>query len=392
MNEKEQKSADEKEQPKQEGAEANSVAEEKKEENTAPAAVKKGSAGIILVIILSLAWYLAADRFTPYTQQARVQGFVIGVAPKVGGVVTEVWVKNDEKVTVDQSLFEIDRSQYEIALKRAQSDLENTLKKIGAGTAGVESAKANLLAAKANETKAEQDASRQERLYKEDKGSISVRRLETSRSTLAQARAKVLAANAEIQRAIEQKGGEGEDNAQFKSALSAVEKANLDLENTVVRASASGIVTDLRADVGLFAGAGSPVLTLIAIQDFWIRAEFTENNLGHMRVGDPVELVVDALPGKVFNGKVRSIGLGVSAGQPPPAGTLPTIENNRDWLRQSQRYPVIIETDEDQHGALQNHVRVGGQVEVMVYTREAGLLKSIGKWYIRAMSWFSYAY
>jgi multidrug resistance efflux pump len=111
-----------------------------------------------------------------------------------------------------------------------------------------------------------------------------------------------------------------------------------------------------------------------------------------MRVGDPVELVVDALPGKVFNGKVRSIGLGVSAGQPPPAGTLPTIENNRDWLRQSQRYPVIIETDEDQHGALQNHVRVGGQVEVMVYTREAGLLKSIGKWYIRAMSWFSYAY
>jgi len=354
--------------------------------------VKIGSVGIMLVIILSLTWYLAADRFTPYTQQARVQGFVIGVAPKVGGVVTRVWVKNDEIVTVDQSLFEIDRSQYEIALKRAESDLQNTISQIGAGTAGVESAKANLLAARANETKAEQDARRQERLYKEDKGSISVRRLETSRSTLAQARAKVLVARAEIQRAIEQKGGEGEDNAKLKSALSAVEKATLDLENTVVRASANGMVTDLRADVGLFSGAGSPVLTLIAIQDFWIRAEFTENNLGHMRVGTPVDLVIDALPGKVFGGKVTSIGLGVAAGQPPPAGTLPTIENNRDWLRQSQRYPVIINIDEDQREQLRGHVRIGGQVEVMAYTEEAGLLKTIGKWYMRVMSWFSYAY
>ena len=384
MSDNEQEATTEEKQPKED--------EVKEEEITAPASVKKGSAGIMLVIILSLAWYLTADRFTPYTQQARVQGFVIGVAPKVGGVVTSVWVKNDEAIALDQPLFEIDRSQYEIALKRAQSDLENTIKQIGAGTAGVESAKANLLAARANETKARQDAMRQERLYKEDKGSISVRRLETSRSTLAQARAKVQMAKAEIQRAIEQKGGEGEDNAQLKSALSAVEKATLDLENTVVRASANGMVTDLRADVGLFAGAGSPVLTLIAIQDFWIRAEFTENNLGHMRVGTPVELVVDALPGKVFSGKVGSIGLGVAAGQPPPAGTLPTIENNRDWLRQSQRYPVIINIDKEQHGQLQGHVRIGGQVEVMVYTEEAELLKTLGKWYMRVMSWFYYAY
>jgi multidrug resistance efflux pump len=366
--------------------------EVKAEVNTAPASVKKGSVGIMLVIILSLAWYLAADRFTPYTQQARVQGFVIGVAPKVGGVVTRVWVKNDETIAVGQALFEIDRSLYEIALKRAQSDLENTLKKIGAGTAGVESAKANLLAARAGETKAKQDAGRLERLYKEDAGSISVRRLETARSTLAQARAKVAVARAEIQRATEQKGGEGEDNVQLKSALNAVEKATLDLANTVVKASANGIVTDLRADVGLFAGAGKPVLTLIATQNFWIRAEFTENNLGHMRVGTPVEVVVDALPGKVFTGKVSSIGLGVASGRPPPAGTLPTIDNNRDWLRQSQRYPVIIEIDEDQHEQLRNHVRIGGQVEVMAYTEEAVLLNTIGKWFIRAMSWFSYAY
>ena len=82
MSDNEQEATTEEKQPKEE--------EVKEEEITAPASVKKGSAGIMLVIILSLAWYLTADRFTPYTQQARVQGFVIGVAPKVGGVVTSV--------------------------------------------------------------------------------------------------------------------------------------------------------------------------------------------------------------------------------------------------------------------------------------------------------------
>ena len=362
------------------------------EDNTAPDSVKKGTIGILLVIFISLTWYLSSDRYTPYTQQARIQGFVVGVAPKVAGVVTKVWVKNNETVAAGQPLFDIDRSQYEIALKQAQSELEKTENQVGAGSAGVDSAEANLLAAKANATKAEQDAKRQERLYKEDKGAISVRRLEMARATMAQAQAKVSAASAEVERAIEQKGGEGEDNAQLKSALSAVEKAALDLENTKVKASARGVTTDLRADVGQFASAGNPVMTLIAIQDFWISAEFTENNLGHMRVGTPVDIVIDAIPGRVFSGKVRSIGLGVAAGQPPPAGNLPTIDNNRDWLRQSQRYPVMIKIDPGQNEQLRDHVRIGGQVEVMAYTEKAWLLKLIGKIFIRVMSLFSYAY
>ena len=209
---------------------------------------------------------------------------------------------------------------------------------------------------------------------------------------MAQAQAIVSVAKAEIQRAIEQKGGEGKDNAQLKSALSAVEKATLDLENTVVKASSRGVITDLRADVGQFAGTGSPVMTLIAIQDFWVSAEFTENNLGHMQVGTPVEIVIDAIPGKIFSGKVRSIGLGVAVGQAPPAGNLPTIENNRDWLRQSQRYPVMIELDPGQSEQIRDHVRIGGQVEVMAYTEKASLLKLTGKIFIRVMSLFSYAY
>lgn len=159
-----------KQQPNSDEAKADEVQANstQSDEKSAASSVKIGTAAILLVIIASLTWYLLFDRFTPYTSQARIQGFVVGVAPKVAGVVTRVWVKNNQEVATDQALFEIDRSQYEIALKRAQSDLENTQRQIGANTAGIESAQASLLAAQANKTRAKQDADRQERLYKED--------------------------------------------------------------------------------------------------------------------------------------------------------------------------------------------------------------------------------
>jgi multidrug resistance efflux pump len=354
-------------------------------------AVRNGGIGVALVILLSLTWYLLADRFTPYTTQARVQGYVVGVAPKVAGMVIEVWVRNNQDVEEGQQLFAIDASQYQIALDKANSDLANARRQVGAGSATVEAARANLAAAQANELKARQDASRLERLRAEDPGTISLRRLEISQATLVQARAQVRAAEADIQRAIEQMGGaDAENNTILDTALTAVDKAKLDFANTVVTAPSSGIITDLRTDVGLFAGTGSPVVTLIAIHDVWISAEFTENNLGHLRQGSPVEILFDALPGRIFTGKVRSIGLGVSAGQAPPPGTLPAIDNDRNWLRQAQRFPVIIGFDPAQDPALREQLRVGGQASVMAFSEGHGVLELLGRAYLRLMSLLSY--
>src|SRR5204862_5147318 len=113
----------------------------------------------------------------------------------------------------------------------------------------------------------------------------------------------------------------------------AIEKAELDLARTKVVAPARGLVTDLRTDIGHFAQAGAPAMTLITIHDMWIDADMTENNLGNIDPGDAVAIVLDVLPGEVLKGRVRSIGYGVSSGQaPPPPGTLPTIQNSRDWL------------------------------------------------------------
>ncbi len=360
----------------------------------APKAVKRGGATVAIVILVSLVWYLAADRFTPYTTQARVQGYVVGVAPQVSGTVAEVLVQNNQEVQAGQVLFRIDPAQYEIALAKARSDYENALRQVDAGDAGVDAARANLRSALANLDKAEKDTARLERLYEEDPGTISTRRLEVSRATLDSSRAAVAAAEAGVSQAIEAMGGaaDEETNTILKTARQGVKKAELDLERTVIKASTRGVITDLRTELGMFAGAGSPVMTLVSFHDVWIQADFTENNLGNMAPGTPVEILFDVLPGEVYEGEIANIGLGISASQPPPPGTLPSISNSRDWLRPAQRFPVIVRFPVDQDPELRSHLRVGGQASVMAYSEKAWLTALLGRFYLRVMSFFAYAY
>ena len=355
---------------------------------------KKGLKWVLLLILLSLAWYLLADRYTPYTQQARVGAFVIPVAAEVAGRVIRVNVRNNQDVKAGDVLFEVDPQPYQIAVDRARADLESTRRQIGASTAGIASAQANLRAAQANELKARQDNQRLEGLYRDDPGTISVRLLEVSRANREQAVSQVAAARAEVQRAREQEGGSEEENALLRSAATALSKAELDLANTQIRARSAGLITDLRTDVGQFAAVGSPVMTLIAIHDVWISADMTENNLGRVRVDTPVAIVLDALPGEVFEGRVRSVGYGVSVGQTPPPGTLPTVQNSRDWLRPAQRFPVIIEFSKDSMAKLQDSqaIRTGGQAEVMAFPTEGNPLNPLGRLFVGLMSWLSYAY
>lgn len=354
-------------------------------------AVQRGTLGLLLLIGFSLVWYLFADRYSPYSSQARVQAFVVPVAPEVSGPIKRVMVKNNQPVAAGQPLFELDDSQYRIALAKARSDYSAARDSIDAASAGVASAEANLRVARAGLLKASQDASRQEKLFSEDPGAISVRRLEIARATLEESRGRVEAAEAQVRQAREQEGGPLDSNAKLLSAQQAVEKAELDMKRTVVLAPGRGLVTDLRTDVGQFAAAGTPLLTLIAVHDLWISADMTENNLSQIQPGNPVGIVLDALPGKVLKGKVRSIGSGVSSGKSAQGG-LPTIENSGDWLRQAQRFPVIIEFEPDALKHVTDRARVGGQADVIVYTGDHVILNALSGGYLRLMSWLSFAY
>ncbi len=352
-------------------------------------AVRHGMRIVLGAIVLTLVLYLIGDRITPYTQQARIAAFVIGVAPKVAGEITQVWVSNDQPVRRGDPLFQIDERDYRIALRRATADLDEARSNLAAARSAIDGARARLQAAEANLEKARKDAIRQETLYRKDPGAISVRRVEMAQASLKQAEARVAGARADVQKAIEREKAARE---RLLMAQSLVEKAQYDLDNTRVRAPTDGVITDLQADVGHFASRGQAMMTLLAKHNVWIEAQFTENNLGHLTPGTPVEFVLDALPGRVFQGEVRSIGLGVSSGRMARPGTLPSVQNNRDWLRSAQRFPVEIRFAPDQPGLDGSLLRVGGQAEVIAYTEDAWLMAGLGRLFIRFMSLLSYAY
>jgi multidrug resistance efflux pump len=350
-----------------------------------------GAIIVLVLIVFSLTWYFVSDRLTPHTSQARVQAFVVPVAAEVAGQVLKVHVKNNDEVQAGQALFDIDAEPYRITLQRSRSDYESVRRSFNASGLTVEAAKAGLQAANAQLVYAQQDAKRLEQIYAEDPGAISLRRVQNSQATLIAARSQQIAAEADLQRAREGAGERSENNAQLVSARSAVEKAELDFKRTKVVAPSRGRVTDLRIDAGQYAQPGAAAMTLIAVHDLWIDAAMTENNLGNIKPGDPVAIVLDVMPGEVLKGRVRSVGGGVGTGQQPTAGALPKIENNRDWLRQAQRFPVAVEFDPSERERL-GAVRIGGQADVLIYTGDHGLMNWLGRVFIGLMSYLSDLY
>ena len=350
-----------------------------------------GAIIVLVLIVFSLTWYFVSDRLTPHTSQARVQAFVVPVAAEVAGQVLKVHVKNNDEVQAGQPLFDIDPEPYRITLQRSRSDYETVRRSFNASGSTVEAAKAGLQSAKAQLVYAQQDAKRLEQIYAEDPGAISLRRVQNAQASLIAAQSKEKAAEADLEKAREGAGERSENNAQLISARSAVEKAELDFKRTKVVAPSRGVVNDLRTDVGQYAQPGAPAMTLIPIHDLWINADMTENNLGNIKTGDPVDIVLDVMPGEILKGRVRSVGGGVGTGQPAQAGALPKVENSRDWLRQAQRFPVVVEFDPSEAKRMQA-VRIGGQANVLVYTGDHPVMNWLGAMFMSLTSYLTYLY
>ncbi len=161
-----------------------------------------------------------------------------------------------------------------------------------------------------------------------EKGVVSDSEADKARANLATARANVANAQADLERANRQLGAEGEENSQIKAALLALEKAQLDLERTVVRAPTNGGVSNFSLSEGFYASAGQPIMTFVSTDSIWIEAYFRENSLGNIQPGNEVEIALDFAPGKVVKGRISSVDWGVDWGQSKQAGKLhkPTIK------------------------------------------------------------------
>ena len=346
----------------------------------------------LVFIALFLAWYIAADRVTPITSNARVKTVVTQIVPQVSGIVTEVLVENGQIVSAGDTLVRIDRRSYEIERERAEADLEAATQGVGASSADVSAAQAVVARAQADlDTLRVQS----ERIFAlEKKGLVPVSRADDTRGKLAEAEADLDNAIAGLERAKQLLGVGDEDNPKIQRALAAMAKANLSLEWTELKAPADGVVTNLLIAPGTYARSGSDLLTLLDASDVWVEAYMTENNIGRAAVGSPAEVVLDIHPGRILEGRIESFGGAVSVSGADTPGKLASAPIAKGFLRDPERFPVRIVLSGHEAGDAEDDLKLqlNGQADVILYLSENTLLNFIGRAYIRAVSYLTYAY
>ena len=349
--------------------------------------VRKITKYILVFSALVFIWYIVADRHAPWSDQARVQTYVIPIVPQVSGRVTEVMVKQDQIVSPGDILFKIDPSDYELAVENAEAALELAGQEIGAGMASVVTAQAQLVVA---ETNVEHVNAQSARVFEmEEKNVLSHSDGDKARAAIKQSKAQVISAEANLDKAKQALGKEGNDNPRIRAAMAQLKKAQLDLSRTVVLAPSFGGITNLQIDTGFYAKAGAASMTFIEGNNAWVQVNLRENNLANLAIGNSVEIALDVNPGAIYQGKISSIGFAVDTSSTSAVGGLATVESKTGWLRDAQRFPVMISFDDD---STKGKRRLGGQADVQIYTGDNWFVNSLGWLWIRVLSILSYVY
>jgi membrane fusion protein (multidrug efflux system) len=124
-----------------------------------------------------------------------------------------------------------------------------------------------------------------------------------------------------------------------KQALAALDRANLELSDTVVRAPMDGIVTKVeQVQAGDYIQAAAPLFALVSSTNVWVEANFKETDLTHLRPGQPATFTVDAYPDEQFKATVES----VSPGTGSSFSLLPPENSSGNWVKVVQRLPVRL--------------------------------------------------
>ncbi len=342
---------------------------------------------VLCLVLIVFVWYVLADRHTPYTTQARVEGLTVPIVPQVSGYVTRLDVRLHSVVNEGDTLLQLDQRPFDLAIQSARAALDDAFQQVGAQSASVQAAVARLGVSEASLDRAQRNFNRVEAIQELNPGALSQADRDRAETSLAQTQERLAAAEADLARAQAQLGVEGPDNPRIRSAIAALERAELDREFSTLYAPSRGGIENFTIDLGHYAAAGQPLGTFVSVRDVWIQADMRENNIGNMEVGDRVELALDVVPGRIFRGTVRSVGFGVSTGAGGSRGELEQVSQAKGWLRDPQRFAVIIAFDD---GEAVGYRRVGGQVNVVVFTSRNFVLNAIAKLRLRPVSLLSY--
>lgn len=345
---------------------------------------------VALVLLLVLfAYHVLSDRYTPYTSQARVETFLTQVAPEAAGDVLEVRVKDNSAVRKGDLLFRVDPEPYQVAVRAAEASLSVALQAADVSVADVAAAQAYV-------RKQQVDLAANRELGTivtdlVDKRALAETQGIRARAEVAKTQADLTRAQADLERARANLGAPGMNNPKVRQALATLDQAQLDLRNTEVRAPANGIVTNLRLAPGQYVAPGQPVLSFLESGPRWISADFRENQLGNVKPGQEVTIAFDIMPGKLFRGRVHSVGWGISQGDEAPTGQLSTVPADQGWLRDPQRFPVrIMVLPDEAKKAGVDLGRSGAQANVIIYTSDRSIMNPIGRLWMKVISLLSY--
>lgn len=276
---------------------------------------KKKILSILVPIILIGVGYMIYEHLTwVTTDNAQLQAHAVMIAPKVPGYITKVNVEEGQEVEAGEVLAEIDPRDYENALAIAEGELG--------------SAEANLKEAENNYQRLKQLVA---------SGAISQQQFEGATRRF------------------------GDSKAKDKAVVARVEQAKLNLESTKLRAPSKGFIAKKSVELGQLASPGVPLFGFVDATERWVIANYKETQIDHIKVGSLVEVEVDAIPGKTFEGKVQSLSSATGA----TFTLLPPDNATGNFTKVVQRVPVKIILDKLSEGDMKK-LRAGLSVVTRV--------------------------
>ncbi|MCS0502900.1 HlyD family secretion protein [Ancylobacter mangrovi] len=338
----------------------------------APAKPRRSAVRRILFLLLPVLlvaggyWYVTGGQVVS-TDNAYVQADTVGITSDVAGIVHSIDVRNNELVKKGQVLLQLEQEPFEIALEGARAQLGMARNQILALKAQYKQMVAEIAQAEADIPFYQKAFERQKDLVASAAASKAA--YDQAKQNLDSAEQKVEVAKAQAAATLAQLGGDAgkpvEAYPTYLQAKSAVDKAERDLKETVLRAPFDGIVTNVPSmQVGAYLDAAQQAFSLVSTSNVWVTASPKETELTYVKPGQRVTVSVDTYPDVEWHGRVESIS--------PASGSsfslLPAQNTTGNWVKVVQRIPMIVRFD-DLDG--KPDLRVGMSATVSVDTGHA---------------------
>lgn len=300
--------------------------------------------GVVPVVVLAAAavYWLQGARYVT-TENAYVKTDIAKVAAEVSGRVIEVHVHAHKTVKKGDLILRIDPQPFEIALARANAELDAAHQEIATKKATLAEARAELKEAKDQTEYYRKRFERQIRLA--ERGIVASSKQDEFENDYRTAGDRAVMVRQKITRVLASLGGNPDIPADLHPLVrirqAAVESARLDLERTYVKAPASGTVVTVPLVAGEQIKAADPLFAIVTDHNHWVDANFKETDLTEVLVGQEATIVLDTYPDMTWDAVVKSISPATGA----EFAILPPQNASGNWVKVVQRLPVRLELD-----------------------------------------------